>query len=332
MNHATIRRATGADLPRLVELMLWAARHRQTLNPQLWPLAADAPEQIASAIRRDLVQPERAAWLLAEARGAVIGAVQVMVLPAPPVYDLGGGLAGFVTDDFLVRDVPSLEPWDALLAAAEDFMHSQGAVVQTAACPVGWTDKRAALEARGYGPLTLWTVKTDLVASENDLQDVRAATEADLPAIVELGAQAQERKRDADPRFWTPHPDARTRFGGWMRHSLTLPDRDLLVAGQAGGTQGFIVVFIVVQPAIAPPAHDASGVGLIDDFCYEFGAALAGDGPTPLADQLLRAAEHRLIQRGKRQVVAVCPAAWSAKRDLLERHGYRTANLWLIKT
>jgi hypothetical protein len=311
----TTRLAHAADHAVLVQLALLATRRRQSLEPKLWSLAPDAEARIAASL-------ERSTWLVAEQDDIVWGAVPVQTVPAPPVYALDGP-AGLIGDDLGVRHGAPPGTLELLLDAAEQHLRAQQVAVLVASCPATWNEGQAALEARGYAALTLWMAKTRL---GNDLiPGVRPMSEADLPLVVALNAEAQARKAEAAPRFWTPHPDASARFGAWMRRSLNLPDRDLLI--DEGG-QGFLVA----QPAGLPPGHDAAAVGLIDDFySRELGGALGGDAPVPVAIRLLRAAERTLTQRGRTGVIAICPAAWTIRRDVLLAQGYHTANLWLLK-
>lgn len=49
------------------------------------------------------------------------------------------------------------------------------------------------------------------------------------------------------------------------------------------------------------------------------------------ASSLLRAAEAAFVDRGMSAAVVVCPAAWTSKITVLERAGYKTAIMWMIK-
>lgn len=204
-----------------------------------------------------------------------------------------------------------------LLDAAEAFLDVGQAAVLVAACPARDTHKLRLLQERGYSPLTLWMTRP-VDASAHLPSTVRPATEADLPALVRLNRDAQESKRRANPRFWTPHPDAPARFGDWMRHSLTLPDREMLVNDTGEGVSGFVIA----QPTGLPPAHDPAHVGTLDDLHVDDWATLS---------TLLSSADHAFAQRGKTTVQIICPATWEAKRGALEAAGFRTANLWLLK-
>ena len=116
-----------------------------------------------------------------------------------------------------------------------------------------------------------------------------------------------------------------------MRRSLTLTDRDMLVAVEAGEVQGYIIAQ-PVAPLLVPAAHELAGIGVIDDF---YDAAFADvpaerDGGSG-GRNLLSAAESAFARGAVDSTLVVCPAAWSSKVALLERSGYRAAKLWMLK-
>lgn len=312
MNTITRRRAGAGDVGRLRPLLLAAARERTALEPDLWPPHPQAEARVQARLERDLAQPERFAWFLAERNGEAVGAVSAGLFPAPPVYR--SLLAGLIGDDLYARTPEVMGP---LLDEAEAFVREGGAAVLNAACPARASERLGHLAARGYRPLTLWMTRpVDPQATRPAA--VRPATEADLPALVRLNAAAQEGKRRASPRFWTPHPEAPARFEAWMRHSLTLPDREVLVHGGPRGVDGFVVP----QPTGLPPAHDAARIGTLDDLAADAWATFR---------PLLEAAHQALAARGVRTVQAICPAGWPQRRAVLEGAGFRPANLWLLK-
>ena len=84
------------------------------------------------------------------------------------------------------------------------------------------------IRGAGYVPLTLYFAKVGL--SRNACgEEVRAATIADMPAIVASSAVHRRILFDLNP-FWHPHPEADARSGGWMTCSLTLADRNMAVS------------------------------------------------------------------------------------------------------
>ena len=116
-----------------------------------------------------------------------------------------------------------------------------------------------------------------------------------------------------------------------MRYSLTLPDRDMFVAGAPDQVHGYIIAQ-PISPLLFPAAHDIGAVAVLDDFYDRDFANLpvAADGGAMAAD-LLATAESALARRAFTAVLAVCPAAWTSKVAVLERNGYRRAKLWMLK-
>jgi hypothetical protein len=132
-----------------------------------------------------------------------------------------------------------------------------------------------------------------------------------------------------NPRFWHIHPEADRRFDAWMRRSLTLKDRDMLVA--AAQVYGYIIAQ-PISPLLIPAAHEIAGIGIIDDFYDgDFANVSAVSNGGSSGASLLAAAESALARRAVDSTLVVCPAAWSSKVTLLERRGYRTAKLWMLK-
>lgn len=265
-----------------------------------------------AGLERDLTVPERVAWFLAEQGGRCVGVVKSGRYPAPPVY--AEMLAGLTGDDFHVTTAQTLSP---LLNAAEAFQREGKVAVINASCSVQDTVKHDLLNTRGYRPLTNWMVRSVETQAQRPVS-VRPANADDLPALMRLNAHAQEQKRQANPRFWTPHPQAAERFAGWMRHVLTLTDRDLLVCGQEGQVRGFVVV----QPTGLPPAHDASRIATLDDLA-------ADDWDTFRV--LLDAAHHAATARGFMTLQVITPANWRERNTVLQDAGFRTANVWLMR-
>jgi hypothetical protein len=133
------------------------------------------------------------------------------------------------------------------------------------------------------------------------------------------------------PRFWRIHPDADSRFDGWMRHSLTLADRSMFVASGPAGVQGYVIAQ-PCSPLLVPGMHDVAAIGAIDDF-YDrdfANVAMVANGGSS-GEALLSAAESAFARRRINSALVVCPAAWPSKISLLEHKGYRTAKLWMLK-
>lgn len=317
-----IRPATPSDSAAIVPLLLRDADHRRRLNPALWAVPADARARVLAALRTigdPVVGPVRHHWLVAEGDAGITGVAHAANLPAPPIYDLRGGTAGIVLDDTVLPADRSRA--SALIAAAERATEEAGAVLFVAACPADWDERRACFERAGYAATTLYMAKTGLGAHRQE-PAVRIATDADLPTVVRLGNAFRAKLKQANPVFWNPRIDADLRFEAWMKTTLTLADRRLFVSDSAGTIDGFLVAQ-PGSPIHLPAAHDAARIGLIDDF--------VAAAYTDHAGALIDAAEADFHARGRTTALAICPAKMFDKAALLERFGYRTANLWMTK-
>lgn len=177
--------------------------------------------------------------------------------------------------------------------------------------------------------MTLYLSKSGLEDTVES-SDVRRASEDDVEGIVIRSAEHRAILSELD-EFWTTHAEANARFGSWMRKSLTLQDRDMLVAGSAGTLDGYVIA----QPASRlhfPPAHDISATGVIDDFFHrEYANPTQRQEGAAAASALLQAAEASFAARGVTTAFVVCPAAWISKIAVLEEAGYRTAMVWMVK-
>ena len=112
---------------------------------------------------------------------------------------------------------------------------------------------------------------------------------------------------------------------------LTLGDRDMLVAAVGAAVRGYIIAQ-PCSPLLIPIAHEAAGIGVIDDFYDDdFADISAVSNDWSSGDKLLAAAESAFARRAVDTALVVCPAAWSSKVSLLERRGYRAAKLWMLK-
>ncbi|CAN5152854.1 hypothetical protein BH10PSE6_BH10PSE6_17150 [soil metagenome] len=316
----------------MVDLLIRDATQRRSLNPLLWPLAADAAARIASVVGRGLDGPATAAqelWLLAEAAGRIVGIAHAMILPVPPIYGDAAGPPGLILDDcFTAADAPPGSA-ESLLAATEAALRSMGATRLIASCPAAgpW---HPLYERGGYEPVTLYMAKHGFGVHALP-PGVRAARPEDVPGIVALSADHRRTLAALNSRFWFIHRDADSRFERWMHRSLTLTDRTMLVAAAPDEVHGYIIAQ-PIAPLLIPAAHEIETIGVIDDFYDRDFAnipAVANGGAT--AASLLSAAESAFGRRAFTAALVVCPAAWSAKVSLLDRQGYRTAKLWMLK-
>jgi hypothetical protein len=328
----SIRAATSHDLPGIVALLTQDAQERRSQDPLLWRIAADATARVERALGAALntfEAPARELWLVAEQSSRIVGIAHAMIVPVPPIYDAAAGLPGLLLDDcFTSPDAPSGTA-GALLIATEAALRTAGASALIASCLTAGP-LRPLYERHGYAPVTLYMAKHRF-SHEALPPKVRPAGAGDVPGIVKLSAKHRATLAAVNPRFWHIHPDANSRFDAWMRRSLTLGDRDMLVAAVADEVHGYIIAQ-PCPPLLVPIAHEIAAIGVIDDF---YDAAFANvssvSNAAAAGEDLLAAAESAFARRSIHSALVVCPAAWSSKVSLLQRRGYRTAKLWMLK-
>lgn len=327
---ADIRTGTLADLPSMVDLLMQDAAVRQARDPSLWRVSDNARHKIADAVTFAMSaenQPFRQQWLVAEHHGKLIGLAHSLRLPVPPVYAGKWGDPGLIMPETVVAEDAPDGTLEALLGAAEADLRASGARALLASVVCG-DELISALRTMGYDPLTLYLSKSGLAPAPPHAS-VRLARESDIEGIVTRSAENRAVLNALDP-FWSPHSEADARFGNWMRKSLTLSDRDMLVSGAVGVVDGYAVA----QPASRlhfPPAHDIAATGFVDDYFHGQFAITDETTESHGAGDLLRAAEGALAARGTENVLVVCPAAWTSKIALLESMRYKTAMVWMIK-
>jgi hypothetical protein len=323
---ASFRPATAADVPAVVSLLTEDARQRSTLDPKLWRFDAQVSERLKAAVTA-IVSEGKELLVVAEANGQLVGVSHSTLVPVPPIYD-PGVQPGLLYDDCCVSAAAPSGTAEALLAATEAALKAAGAnsFIASSTAGAAW---QTVCEAHDYEPVTLYLAKHSF--EDKPLPpDVRAAKAEDVPGIVKLSASHRRTLHEINNRFWHVHPEADQRFGAWMGYSLTLPDRNMFVS-ESGGT---LTGYAIAQPLSrlhVPLAHDAAGLGFIDDFYSTDFAAIAKATNGTGAEHLLSASESAFAKRGYEAALMVCPAHWASKRTLLEQHGYKTAKLWMLK-
>jgi hypothetical protein len=328
----SIREATRKDVAEMVDLLIRDGEQRRSVDPILWPLAADARTQIESVVGADLDSsnpPAKVLWLVAEAAGRIVGITHSMIVPVPPIYQIAPGPPGLFLDDcFTTEDAPPGAA-EAMLKATEAALHTAGASGLIASCTAAgsW---RALYERHGYEPVTLYMAKHGFRVRDV-APSLRPASPEDIAGIVKRSGDHRKTLAELNSRFWHVHPEADSRFEMWMRYSLTLTDREMIVAGMPSEVHGYIIAQ-PVSPLLVPAVHDIGAIGVIDDFYdQDFANVSAVSNGGATAAGLLSGAESAFARRGFSAALAVCPAAWTSKVSLLEREGYLTAKLWMLK-
>jgi hypothetical protein len=324
-----IRPPSTDDIAGIVALLMQDARQRSELDPKLWRFDERVPARIEDAFIAHFGAADRPRdlYLVAEQNRQLVGITHSMLVPVPPIYDPGVTPGLLLDDCFISRDAPPGTA-EVLLAATEAALQAIGATsfIASSTANAPW---QHVCEMHGYEPVTLYLAK-HWFAGNPLPPDVRAARAGDVPDIVRLSAAHRRTLHKINSRFWHIHPEADQRFAAWMGYSLTLPDRNMFVAESRNDLAGYIIA----QPCPrmhVPLAHDTAGLGVIDDFYSVDYAAVpkATDGTS--ARHLLSAGETAFAKRSIEAALVVCPVGWTSKRTLLQRHGYKTAKLWMLK-
>lgn len=326
----SIRTATTTDVPAIVPLLMQAAQRRSTYDPQLWRVDDASEKRIADTVTAILSKPapKKELLILAEANGQPVGINHAMIVPPPPIYD-PGVTPGLLLDDFFVSPAAPSGTAEALLAETEATLTAAGASSFIASTPVS-APQHALYTSHDYEPVTLYMAKHN--PKQSDVaKDVRPATADDISQIVTLSAAHRKSLQEINNRFWHIHPEANQRFEAWMRFSLTLKDRDMLVADGPHGLAGYIIAQPIAR-LLVPAAHDIAHTGVIDDF-YDTDFATIADTspPSTSAKHMLDAAETAFAKRSFDTILTVCPANWTSKRTILQANGYTPAKVWLLK-
>jgi hypothetical protein len=189
---------------------------------------------------------------------------------------------------------------------------------------------RSLYERRGYEPVTLYTAKHQF-SSGGPAPGVRPARAEDAPAIVKRSTEHRRRLAKINPPFWHIHREADGRFDAWMRRSLTLRDRDTLIVIEGGEARGYLVAQLIA-PLLVPAAHETKNIGVIDDFYDEDFADISSLSKDATSGaNLLTAAESAFARRAIQSALVVCPAGWLLKIYLLEKKGYQTSKVWMLR-
>ena len=157
MTRFSIRRATQDDVPAMVELAQQRRIQYQNYQPRFWRNAVDSREKHAPFLRK-LVQHERAISLVSDETNTVTGFIIAMLVPAPPVYDVGGLTCSI--DDFCVVDGLDWEHvGKALLEEAMKQARTRGAVQTVVVCVHLDEAKRMFLANEGFTIASEWYVR-----------------------------------------------------------------------------------------------------------------------------------------------------------------------------
>ena len=152
-----IRRATEADIPRMVAISEVKRVEYEGYSPVFWRKAPDSSPKQELFFQRLLTGTDVIA-LVAETDASLLGFVIGAVTTAPPVYNPGGPVC--IVDYFAVANPTE---WGsvgaALLAAVEHEAKARGAMLSVVVCAQRDQAKRAMLREAGLAVASEWYVK-----------------------------------------------------------------------------------------------------------------------------------------------------------------------------
>lgn len=312
--------ASSEDVGTIMDLVL------ASLKPPANALPS-SPQEIERRVRQVITTPNGAFhWVIAKQQ-ADVAVVSIAEIPAPPIYDLPGGHAAVTLGTWLSsEDLSTSTVFDAV----EEYKKSRGAAMLVTCLPRTDQETQAVANSRNYRATTDFMLKTGLVSGPLQ-RGIRAASTDDIDHLVAFNEETRQRLHEANPQFWNSHPEARARFAFWMRMSLNMRDRQILVAMNEVEPTGFIIAQ-PASPIQVPLTLDDSRMGVIDDFhAMAFGSSLTKPSAHVDGRSLLAAAESELATHGKQEAIAICPSAWTAKQALLREAGYATLSTWFTK-
>jgi GNAT superfamily N-acetyltransferase len=155
---------------------------------------------------------------------------------------------------------------------------------------------------------------------------IRAAVQADVPAMTALAAVRREQYARYQPLFWRPAPAAPDKHRAYLGRLVASDEVITLVSEEAGEEAGELTGFLIATLKPAPPVYDPGGLSCdIDDFVV----TPAAGWPTTGA-RLLRAALAEAGQRGAVQAVVVTAHLDEPKRQALRACGLEVASEWWV--
>jgi ribosomal protein S18 acetylase RimI-like enzyme len=165
------------------------------------------------------------------------------------------------------------------------------------------------------------------MSSEPGAVVVRAATAADVPAILPLVRAICDQHAQWDKQRFDFKPDVVERYAQWLPERASDASSVLLVAQVSGGAQAArIVGYIVGTTEQEVPIYWTPACGYIHDVYIEPVRRGAGAG---LA--LVNGAIERFAGMGLKQVRLITAAQNDAGRRLFTRAGMRVATVEMMK-
>lgn len=239
-----------------------------------------------------------------EASAVAIGGLTGRMVSAPPVYAPGGPVC-------LVLDVPTdVRTVDPLLALASEAS-KRGAVLTVVRVLQERTEVAAGLQRAGFTAASAWyDGPTATRSGAPEIDGVRPATAADVPAILEIAERKRRQYAEYQPVFWRMAPVPRQTFAPYMTDQVNSDRNIALVYDGDDRLRGFLI----------------AQADYIDDYAVSSPEEWPTVGVALLQQTMFRAAE-----RGIGRFRIVTAVADVRKRDSVESQGFRWTATWYVR-
>ena len=149
--------------------------------------------------------------------------------------------------------------------------------------------------------------------------DIRAATPADVPQMVELIQIKRQEYQTYQPVFWKTVSNAAELTAPYFTMMVSEPSWSVIVAMDGAEMAGFISA----REVPVPPVYDGVPSCLVDDFTVRNGNDWASVG-----QRLLDHFKTEARSRNWRQVIVICGDLDEPKAAMLKAAGLSIASNW----
>lgn len=151
-------------------------------------------------------------------------------------------------------------------------------------------------------------------------QNVRAATEADVPAMVAMSERERAQRENFEPEFFRKAARGAEAQAAFFAAQLTWKSVIALVNEANGAIDGFAIASLITAPPVYEPGGETA---LIDDFTVDRSELWESVGR-----DLFEAIVEEAKRRGAVGVVSICAHKDEVKRNFLRRLGLRVVSEW----
>src|SRR5215467_7811866 len=152
------------------------------------------------------------------------------------------------------------------------------------------------------------------------LEDVRAATAADVPTMVALSEKERTERERFEPEFFRKAEHGATAQEAYFKWQLAQPNVIAVVHEAESGIDGFAIASLITAPPVYKPGGPTA---LIDDFTVAHPQSWASIGRW-----LFERLKSEAGKRGPVGMVSICAHKDELKRGFLASLGLRVVSEW----